>query len=114
MYKRNYDSFCIYRLWVSKYKRNHIENEVVMVATESQTIFTWSMAISIVLTEYESYKMTHTYNEEGNKEGNHEQLNWSEFLKQKQRSTDRIFGKKLLEGNAGTHGRTHRSEFEKK
>ena len=36
-----------------------------MVATESKIIFTWSMAISIVLTEYESYKMTHTYNEEG-------------------------------------------------
>ena len=59
MYKGNYDSFCLYWLGVSKYKRNHIENEVVMVATESQSIFTWSMAISKVLMKYESYKMTH-------------------------------------------------------
>ena len=63
-----------------------------MVATESQTIFTWSMAISIVLTEYESYKMTHTYKEEGNKGGNREPLNRSKFLKGKQGSTDRRFG----------------------
>ena len=54
-----------------------------MVATESKIIFTSSMAISIVLTEYESYKMTHTYNEEGNKGGNHEPLNRSKFLKGK-------------------------------
>ena len=61
-----------------------------MVATESQTIFTWGMTISIVLTEYESYKMTHTYNEEGNKGGNHEPLYQSKFLKGKQgtRTTD--------------------------
>ena len=34
MYKRNYDSFWLYWLRVSMYKRNHIENDVVMVATE--------------------------------------------------------------------------------
>ena len=30
---------------LSKFKRNHIENEVVMAATESQSIFQCSMAI---------------------------------------------------------------------
>ena len=67
---------------------------VVMVATESQTIFTWSIAISIVLMEYESYKMTHIYNEEdNNKRGNHEPVNRFEFLKGMYGSTDRRFGK---------------------
>ena len=67
---------------------------VVMVATESQTIFTWSIAISIVLMEYESYKMTHIYNEKGNnKGGNHEPVNRFEFLKGMYGSTDRRFGK---------------------
>ena len=43
MYKRNYDSFWLYWLKVSIFKRNHWEIEV---ATESQTIFKWSMVIS--------------------------------------------------------------------
>ena len=78
-------------LGVSKFKRNHIENEVVMVATESQSIFTWSMAISKVLMKYESYKMTQIYNEESkNKGGIHEPLNRSEFLRG---STDGRLGK---------------------
>ena len=42
MHKRNYDSFWLYWWRVSMYKRNHIENDVVMVATESQMNFTWS------------------------------------------------------------------------
>ena len=38
------------------YKRNHIENDVVMVATESQMNFTWSMAIfKELLTNLRSY-----------------------------------------------------------
>ena len=49
MHKRNYDSFWLYWWRVSMYKRNHIENDVVMVATESQTNFIWSMAKSIEL-----------------------------------------------------------------
>ena len=56
MDKRNYDSFWLYWLTVSMYKRNHIENDVVMVATESQTNFTWSVAISIeLITNLRSY-----------------------------------------------------------
>ena len=47
--KRNHDSFWLYWLRVSMLKRNHIENEVVMVATESQTNFAWSIAISMGL-----------------------------------------------------------------
>ena len=43
MYKRNYDSFWLYWLKVSIFKRNHWGIEV---ATESQTIFKWSMVIS--------------------------------------------------------------------
>ena len=34
MYKRNYDSFCIYWLIVSKFKRNHIENWVNLFSHE--------------------------------------------------------------------------------
>ena len=38
--------------------------------------------ISIVLTKYESYKMTQIYNEESNNKGGiHEPLNRSEFLR---------------------------------
>ena len=52
------------------------------------------MAISIVLTKYESYKMTHIYHEEGKNKGEiHEPLNRSEFLKGMQGSTDYRFGK---------------------
>ena len=47
--KRNHESFWLYWLTVSMLKRNHIENEVVMVATESQTNFAWSIAISMGL-----------------------------------------------------------------
>ena len=44
--------------------------------------------------EYESYKMTHIYNEEdNNKRGNHEPVNRFEFLKGMYGSTDRRFGK---------------------
>ena len=56
MHKRNYDSFWLYWWRVSMYKRNHIENDVVMVATESQMNFTWSMAIfKELLTNLRSY-----------------------------------------------------------
>ena len=56
MHKRNYDSFLLYWWRVSMYKRNHIENDVVMVATESQMNFTWSMAIfKELLTNLRSY-----------------------------------------------------------
>ena len=44
--------------------------------------------------EYESYKMTHIYNEKGNnKGGNHEPVNRFEFKKRMYGSTDRQFGK---------------------
>jgi len=44
--------------------------------------------------EYESYKMTHIYNEEGNnKGGNHEPVNRFELKKRMYGSTDRQFGK---------------------
>ena len=72
------------------------------------------MAISIVLTEYESYKMTHTYNEEGNKGGNHEPLNRSKFLKGKQGSTDRRFGPNLKQKMQGSTDRRFRLNFKKR
>ena len=55
---------------------------VVKVATESQTIFTWSIDISIVITMYESYDMTHIYDKkefENKDVGIHGPLNRSEF-----------------------------------
>jgi len=78
---------------------------VVMVATESRTNFTWSMAKSIVLMKYESYKMTHIYNKEGNNRGGiHEPLNWSKFWTGKQGSTDSRFDPNFKMGNAGILG----------
>ena len=60
--------------------------------------------------EYESYKMTHIYNEEGNnKGGNHEPVNRFEF-KKKGCMDPRIADLgKLLKGDAVTRGRTNRS-----
>ena len=45
----NHDSFWLYRIRVSINKRNHIENEVMMVATESQTILTWALFMVLLL-----------------------------------------------------------------
>ena len=51
---------------VSKFKRNQIENEVLMVASRAtgdreSNYFHMNMTISKVLTKYESHDMTHIY-----------------------------------------------------
>ena len=64
-----------------------------MVATESQTIFALSKAISIVLTKYESYDMTHIYNKESS-----------------YRSTNRLMGPNFEKRDLGIHGPLNRPE----
>jgi len=59
-----------------------------------QCIFVMCHTLLVIIMKYESYKMTHIYNKEGNnKRGIHESLNWYKFWTEKQGSTDRRFAK---------------------